>query len=77
MSESNGTKILLAFVAGAAVGVAIGYYLNSDRKDEIFNDLKEGATRLRDDLGEHLDKAKEMVDNFRKQSSDPTTENPE
>jgi F0F1-type ATP synthase assembly protein I len=77
MSESNGTKILLAFVAGAAVGVAIGYYLNSDRKDEIFNDLKEGATRLRDDLGEHLDKAKEMVENFRKQSADPTTENPE
>jgi uncharacterized membrane-anchored protein YhcB (DUF1043 family) len=74
MSENNGTKILLAFVAGAAIGAAIGYFLNSDKKDEIFNDLKEGASKLKNDLDENLTKAKDLVDNFRKET-ETTTEN--
>jgi len=76
MSENNGTKILLAFVAGAAVGAAIGYFLNSDKKEEVLNDLKEGATKLRNDIEENISKAKDLVDNFRKGSSDASTENP-
>ena len=77
MSENNGTKILLAFIAGAAVGAAIGYFLNSDKKEEIIADLNEGASKLRQDIEENLAKAKEMVDNFSKIDIDLTTENPE
>ena len=77
MSENNGTKILLAFIAGAAVGAAIGYFLNSDKKEEIIADLKEGASKLRQDIEENLAKDKEMVDNFSKIDIDLTTENPE
>jgi uncharacterized membrane-anchored protein YhcB (DUF1043 family) len=77
MSENNGTKILLAFVAGAAVGAAIGYFLNSDKKDEVLDDLKESAAKLKKDIEENLAKAKEMVDHFTKSNPDPTTENPE
>ena len=76
MSENNGTKILLAFIAGAAVGAAIGYFLNSDKKEEVLNDLKEGATKLKNDIEENISRAKDLVDNFRKSSSDATTENP-
>ena len=76
MSENNGTKILLAFIAGAAVGAAIGYFLNSDNKEEVINDLKEGASKLRNDIEENISKAKDLVDNFRKGTPDPTTENP-
>jgi hypothetical protein len=75
--EKNGTKILLAFVAGAAVGAAIGYFLNSDKKDEILSDLKEGAAKIKSDMEENLAKAKEMVDGFRKKHADPKTANPE
>jgi hypothetical protein len=75
--EKNGTKILLAFVAGAAVGAAIGYFLNSDKKDEILSDLKEGAAKIKSDMEENLAKAKEMVDGFRKKNADPKTANPE
>lgn len=75
MSEKNGTKILLAFIAGAAVGAAIGYFLNSDKKEEILNDFKEGASKLKNDIEENLSMAKEMVDSFRKGSSDSTSEN--
>lgn len=77
MSENNGTKILLAFVAGAAIGAAIGYFLNSDKKEEIMADLQEGASKLKRDIEENLTKAKEMVDNFRNIDIDLTTENPE
>ena len=77
MSENNGTKILLAFVAGAAIGAAIGYFLNSDKKDEIMADLQEGASKLKRDIEENLTKAKEMGDNFRNIDIDLTTENPE
>ena len=76
MSENNGTKILLAFVAGAAVGAAIGYFLNSDNKEEVINDLKEGATKLKNEFEENISRAKDLVDNFRKGSSDATSENP-
>lgn len=76
MSEGNGTKILLAFVAGAAIGAAIGYFLNSDKKEEVLNDIKEGATKLKSDIEENFGKAKEMVENFR-QSGSPTAENAE
>ncbi|MCK9411748.1 MAG: hypothetical protein M0Q53_05570 [Prolixibacteraceae bacterium] len=77
MSENNGTKILLAFVAGAAIGAAIGYFLSSDKKEEIIADLQDGAAKLKQDISENLAKAKEMVDNFRKVDIDLNTENPE
>jgi len=77
MSEKNGTKILLAFVAGAAIGAAIGYFLKSDDKEEILTDIQEGATKLKKDIEENLARAKEMVDNFRNSNVDSSTENPE
>ena len=76
MSENKGTKILLAFIAGAAVGAAIGYFLNSDKKEEILTDIQEGASKLKNDIQENLSRAKEMVDNFRTNNVDSSTENP-
>lgn len=62
MTEKNGTKILLAFLAGAAVGAAVGYFLNSDKKDELLADLKEGFTDLKDEIGEKVEQAKDIID---------------
>ena len=56
--ESNNSKIILAALAGAAIGVAIGYFLNSDKKDEILKNLKAGASKLKDDLSEKFDDLK-------------------
>ena len=75
MSEKNGTKILLAFIAGAAVGAAIGYFLNSDKKEEIINDFKEDASKLKNDIEVNLNKVKEMVNNLTKDKTETSTEN--
>ena len=76
MSENNGTKILLAFVAGAAIGAAIGYFLNSDKKEDILNDLKDSASKLKENIEENLTRAIEVVDQFRKGDPGQSSENP-
>jgi uncharacterized membrane-anchored protein YhcB (DUF1043 family) len=76
MSEHNGTKMFLAFVAGAAIGAAIGYFLNSDKKEELLNDLKQSATKIKENLEENLKKAKEVVDHFKKGEAGQSSENP-
>ena len=58
MKDNNNSKILLAALAGAAIGVAIGYFLNSDKKDEILNDIKDGASKLKDDITGKFDDLK-------------------
>jgi len=60
--EHNNSKIILAVLAGAAIGVVIGYFLNSDKKDELLNDLKVGASKLKDDLTEKIDDIKNSVE---------------
>lgn len=64
MKENNNSKILLALLAGAAVGVAIGYFLNSSKKDELVNDIKDKASKLKDDLADKFEKGKTTFDNL-------------
>lgn len=64
MKENNNSKILLALLAGAAVGVAIGYFLNSNKKDELLNDIKDSATKIKDDLADKFEKGKTILDNL-------------
>lgn len=60
--KNNNSKIILAALAGAAIGIAIGYFLNSDKKDEILNDLKDGASKLKDNLSEKFDDLKNSAE---------------
>ncbi len=61
MQENKNSKILLALLAGAAIGAAIGYFLNSDKKDEVIDNLKKGASDLKDDLAEEIEKGKNFL----------------
>jgi len=60
--ESNYSKIILAALAGVAVGVAIGYFLNSEKKDEILNDLKVVASKLKDNISEKINDIKKSTE---------------
>jgi len=74
MSENNSGKILMAFVAGAAIGAALGYFLNSSKKDELMADLKEGATNLKQGLDDSLGKAKDIIDTLRGNTTEAESE---
>ncbi len=74
MSDKNSSKLLLAFLAGAAVGTAVGYFLNSDKKDELVDDLKEGAASLKKAFNNSLGTVKDIFDAFSTDNSEPETD---
>lgn len=45
---SRSSKAVVSFIVGAAVGVAVGYFLNSDKKDELVEKLKFQTDKLKD-----------------------------
>jgi len=66
MSENNSAKMIMVFLAGATVGAAIGYFLNSDKKDELVDKIKKGASHLKQSIDDSLGKAKDVVDSIKK-----------
>ncbi|MGN7719616.1 YtxH domain-containing protein [Chitinophaga sp. 22620] len=45
---SRSSKAVVSFIVGAAVGVAVGYFLNSDKKEELVGKLKFQTDKLKD-----------------------------
>ncbi len=74
MRDKNKGNLILAFLAGAAVGTAIGYFLNSDKKDELVEDLKEGAASLKKAINDNLGTVKGIFDAFRSDDPEPETD---
>jgi hypothetical protein len=58
---SNSGKTLAGFIIGAAVGVAVGYFLNSDMKDEYVEAVKDKAGKLKEKAGELKNKVKDKL----------------
>ncbi|MVT07181.1 YtxH domain-containing protein [Chitinophaga tropicalis] len=60
---SNTSKAVVSFIVGAAVGVAVGYFLNSDKKDELVDKLKYQAGRLKDKLRKKKEQYEDSLEN--------------
>ena len=45
---STSSKAVVSFIVGAAVGVAVGYFLNSDKKDELVDRFKYQADKMKE-----------------------------
>ena len=67
--DNSHTKVILALLAGAAIGIAIGYLLNSHKKDEIVDDIKESASKLKNNLTDTLDNLKSKLEDHFKDTS--------
>lgn len=65
MKDNDNSKLLLALLGGVAIGVAIGYFLNSDKKDEMVDSLKEKASKLKEDLSDEIDKGKSIIEDLK------------
>jgi gas vesicle protein len=54
-------KVMTGFLLGAAAGIAAGYFLNSDKKDELMDEIKDKAQRLKDKSQELKGRLKEKM----------------
>ncbi|RFS23369.1 hypothetical protein DVR12_10150 [Chitinophaga silvatica] len=60
---SNSSKAVVSFIVGAAVGVAVGYFLNSDKKDELIGKLKDQSDRLKEKWRKKKDQFQDELEN--------------
>lgn len=60
---SNSSKAVVSFIVGAAVGVAVGYFLNSDKKDEWVDKLKFQADKLKDKFNKKKAQYEDALEN--------------
>ncbi|HEY0609133.1 MAG TPA: YtxH domain-containing protein [Chitinophaga sp.] len=60
---SNSSKAVVSFIVGAAVGVAVGYFLNSDKKDELVEKLKYQTDKLKDRFKKKKEHFEDAIEN--------------
>jgi gas vesicle protein len=48
------TKTAIAFIAGAAIGAAVTYLLTSDKGEELADDFKDLARKVKDNIAEQF-----------------------
>jgi gas vesicle protein len=67
---NDSTKIVRAFLVGVVAGAAIGYFLASDNKEEIIDDLKNTAQKIKDNLEEDIERGKQIVADLKSKVND-------
>jgi len=67
---NDNSKTVFTFLLGLAAGAAIGIFLASDNKEEILNDLKDTARKIKDNLDEEIEKGKKFVDDLKNKVND-------
>ncbi|RHJ92539.1 YtxH domain-containing protein [Parabacteroides bouchesdurhonensis] len=71
------SKLLLGLVVGAAVGAAVGYLAASDKREQLLEDLKEVAGKVKEGFNTALAKAKESGCDALKAVKEKTAESAE
>lgn len=59
---------IMFFLLGAAVGAAAAYILSSDKKDEIIEEVKNTAKKVKDEIDNAFSKGSEIVEEFQKKN---------
>jgi hypothetical protein len=53
----NQSRLILAFIAGAAAGAAVAYLVTSDKGEEIIGEIRNLAGKIRDNVAERRGKS--------------------
>ena len=52
----NQSKLILAFIAGAAAGAAVAYLVTSDKGEEIIDEIRNLAGKIKDNVTDRMTK---------------------
>lgn len=66
MENKNG--LILSFVVGAAVGAMVGYLMASGKSDEIMEDFKEAADKMKSEFDRTVESGKDFLNNLKNQA---------
>lgn len=66
----NTSKLLLTVLLGAAAGAVLGYYLASDDKEQLLEDWKKMAGKVKDELENEIEKGQQIVDDLKNKVND-------
>ncbi len=53
----NQSKLILAFIAGAAAGAAVAYLVTSDKGEEIIDEIRSLAGKIRENVNDRMTKS--------------------
>jgi len=53
----NQSRLILAFIAGAAAGAAVAYLVTSDKGEEIIGEIRNLAGKIRENVNERMAKS--------------------
>ena len=67
---NDNSKGMVMFILGAAVGVAVGYYLASDNKEEFIENIKDKVNKAKSDLESQIEKGKRLVNDIKQKAND-------
>lgn len=68
--EKNSINLLLAFVAGAAIGATLGFVIASGKADEWISDLKEKTNKVKDEVENEYEHGKKLADDLKNSFSE-------
>ncbi len=63
------SKLLLGLVVGAAVGAAVGYLAASDKREELLEDLKDVANKVKDGFNTAIAKGSEAINSVKNKAA--------
>ena len=53
----NQSRLILAFIAGAAAGAAVAYLVTSDKGEEIMGEIRNLASKIRENVNDRMSKS--------------------
>jgi gas vesicle protein len=60
---SKGSNAIVSFIIGAAVGVAVGYLCNTEKRDELVEKLKDETDKLKRKFKNKKQEVADAIDN--------------
>ena len=54
---NNQSKLILAFIAGAAAGAAVAYLVSTDKGEELMGEIRGFAGKIRENVADRMNKS--------------------